>query len=78
MSVSFCIASRSASTSPEDRGVRAYTRRSNTLELMFQMNENEQEQTVALNGTWQDGFTGEACSAVTLGPVDVRVLRKVI
>ena len=59
-------------------GVRAYTRRSDTLELLFLVNENEQEQTVALNGTWQDGFTGEACSAVTLGPVDVRVLRRVI
>lgn len=55
--------------------VRAYLRRSETDVLMFLINENESEQRVTFPETWQDLLTNQDCSEVTLGPVDVRILR---
>lgn len=55
-------------------GVFAYERRSAAKRLLFLLNQNEYPQQVNVPGNWQDAFTSEMCKAVTIGPVDLRIL----
>jgi beta-galactosidase len=55
-------------------GVRVYQRRGPGTRLWFVLNYTGAAQTISLPGTWRDVFTGEACQAVEVAPVDVRIL----
>ena len=57
-------------------GVRAYERRSDILRLLFLLNFNEEATLVHLPEPWQDAFTEEPGQEVTLGPADVRILKR--
>jgi beta-galactosidase len=57
-------------------GVRAYERQSENVRLLFLMNFGGIDQTVTLDGEWQDTLTGEGCSKVELQPADVRILTR--
>ena len=63
-----------ATKTPE--GVRAYERQSDSIRLLFLLNFSAAEQTVVLDGRWEDALTGERCAQVKLQAADVRVLRK--
>jgi beta-galactosidase GanA len=60
--------------SPE--GVFIHRRRSDTTDLLFVLNENEEARTVQLPEGWRDAFTQQASQTLELGPVDVRLVVK--
>ena len=56
-------------------GVRVYQRSSDAVELRFILNYTAEERNVELGNGWTDVFTGEACSSVTVAPVDIRIVQ---
>jgi beta-galactosidase len=57
-------------------GVRVYHRSSADLELRFILNYTTEPVDVELGEGWTDAFSGEACRAVTVLPVDLRIVRR--
>jgi len=57
-------------------GVRAHERQSDDMRLLFLLNYGESERTVALDGQWDDVFTGEPCQDVAVEPAGVRLLKR--
>jgi beta-galactosidase len=57
-------------------GVRAHERQSDDVRLLFLLNFSEADQTVLLDGEWEDTLTGELYSQVELRPADVSIFKK--
>ena len=57
-------------------GVMAYQRRSDTVSLLFLLNNTEETQHVTVGAGWTDALSGEPVQDLEISPVDTRVLQR--